>query len=151
MQTEGIKKVFVTALTDVRDSDVEGVGTLRQEGSRRYKWCKFSGANAVQAGDALCYDVTDTNLDTVDLANSALGAGVAMAVHAAAKVTYGWIQLRGQAILRSALGGAVAVGSVVTNVGAAAGVMQLTAAATSLPAGIVVHVANKIVNLTYPD
>lgn len=151
MQTEGMKKVFVTALADVRDADVEGVGVVRQEGSQRFKWCKFSGANAVAAGDAVCYDVTDQNADTVDLANTGVGAGVAVAAHAAAKVSYGWVQTRGRCVLRSAFGGAVAVGSVLTNVGAAAGIMQLTAAATSPPNGVVLHVANKVALLTFPE
>lgn len=147
MAASGIKKVFVTGLLDSVSDDKEGVGCLRREGSKSYKWVKFTGVLAVVAGDFVSYaDVVD--LTTVDKTTAAVGAGVAMAAHAAGVASYGWIQTEGVATLAAAIAGAApAAGNAVTNTGAANGVVTKAAAITDCIVGVIVHVANKIVQL----
>jgi hypothetical protein len=124
----GFTQVFKAALVDVDTSPIEPLGTIRYERNSTYKYVKFSGTNAVAIGDALCYVVTDTALLTVDKANSAVGAGVAVTIVAAGTVQYGWIQIQGVATLSTTTG--ASVGNSLTNVGASAGVLKAIAAHT---------------------
>ncbi len=48
----GMKKIFVTKLTDVKTTDVEGVGTIRFEGNKVYKWITYSEEAAAVEGFA---------------------------------------------------------------------------------------------------
>lgn len=151
MAASGIKKVFVTALGDAPATDSEGVGTIRKEGSKTYKWVKFTGALAVAVGDFVSYaDTVDAT--TVDKTTAPIGAGVAMAAHAAGSASYGWIQTRGVATLAGAIAGTTpAAGNQVTNTGAANGVVTKAAAVTDCIVGVILHVANKIVQLKCGD
>lgn len=149
---DGIKKVFATRLDRVYDQDREGLGTIRFEGGNVYKWVKIVATANISAGDALCYNLTDTNLQTVDRANSAVGAGIAMAAVASGATKFGWIQTRGLATLANTIAGtSPAAGNAVTNTGAAAGVVTKAAAVTDCIVGYIVHAANKIVALSYPN
>ena len=130
---------FTTALTDIDTAAQEFLGTIRFDYNATYKYVKFSGTTAVAVGDFMCYVVTDHTLGTVDGANSALPAGVAMAVHASGSVTYGWIQIRGVATLSTAPGGTLAAGSSLTNAGATAPALTVAApTATAVAVGILV-------------
>lgn len=143
---------FTTALTDIDTTAQEYLGAIRQDVTRDYKYVKFSGTNAVAIGDCVCYVLSDTNLQTVDDANSAVGAGVAVAAHPSGSVTYGWIQIRGMATLNNALAGTTPVaGSVLTNASAGTGALTLITAAASPAVAIAVVVASKIVQLTYAN
>ncbi len=45
---DGAKKIFQTKLTDTSTTDKEGVGTLRWEGNKCYKWILYNnGAGSV--------------------------------------------------------------------------------------------------------
>lgn len=147
MSLSGMKRVFSTGLADNSASDKEGVGTLRREGSKTYKYVKFTGANAVAAGDVVCYaDAVDNT--TVDKANAAVGAGVAVAAAASGAASYGWIQTGGIVTLGAAIAGAApAAGNMVTTTGATAGQVTKIAAVTDCIFGVIVHVANKIIDL----
>jgi hypothetical protein len=101
------KVLFQTALTDIKSSDVEGIGALRNDVSGNvYRWVYNIGASAMAAGGcAFVHDSAgslSTALTTVDRATaSSLGmdglAGIAMAAitSSAGASPYGWIQCRG--------------------------------------------------------
>jgi hypothetical protein len=132
--TAGIKKVFRTALTDVKLADYEGVGTLRFEGNAIYKWVAFNGTTAVAAGTPVCYVTSDITESTVDGALSALPAGISNNAVSALGGTitgnqYAWIQLTGPTTLANAPSGSPAVGSVLY-IGSTAGTLGVVTAAT---------------------
>lgn len=99
-----LKTLFQTALTDIKDSDVEGVGVLRyDEDGNIYRWEKNRNATAWTAKQPVCYDAG--NVGTSALFKSAnqpvtadlmLAAGIAMAaVEASGSDCYGWVQVQG--------------------------------------------------------
>ncbi len=114
MSNESMKKVFQTKLTDTSTTDLEGIGVLRFEGSRVFKWIKYNDGTAVAAvAGNFCYyhgddsvvldsaaEVT-SDLSAAGAAGAEVGAGVLMAVIADA--SFGWIQIKGVAILTTAL------------------------------------------------
>ena len=104
----GVKKIFITKLTDKKTTDVEGLGTLRWEGNKCYKWITYSEeAAAVDgvAGECTYYlpiDGYKNNDVTSDLTASAdIGAGILQA--ALSDNEFGWIQIKGPATLTIAL------------------------------------------------
>jgi hypothetical protein len=114
---KGFKRVFVTAIGDLRNTDVDGIGTLRFEGNAVYKWVKFSGTTAVAVGDPVNYVLSDGQLNTVDTAVSALPAGIAVSALTTAQALltpYGWIQLSGVVTLSHTPSGTVAAGTPLT-------------------------------------
>lgn len=135
----GIKKVFATGLTETKTFDAEGLGTIRFEGNKVYKWVQYnSGAGAVAAvagnvvyyygvsGDAVTGGY-ENNVVTMDLTDGYLGAGVLQAIIATGE--YGWIQIRGPATLTTALS-AGADGNALTHVGATDGTLDVSALVT---------------------
>jgi len=96
------KTIFQTALTDLKDDDVEGVGTLRfDDKGKVYKWVQnLSSDTALVAGQPVCYSdgvAAATRFEGVVQASAAgdeeMFAGVA--VGAIAAEGYGWIQCKG--------------------------------------------------------
>ena len=61
MAGKGIKQVFATRLTDVDTVDREGVGTLRIEGTRWYKYVQINNSTGTSAGVAgdLAYGIVE--------------------------------------------------------------------------------------------
>src|SRR3954462_8838806 len=147
----GSAQAFKAALTDVDTTAQVPLGMVRYEDNKVYKYVKFSGTTTIAAGDVVCYVATDTLCQTVDGANTALGAGVAPVAVASGAVAYGWIQIGGVATLSAALAGSPAVGDGMTTAGAAAPAVTKSAAANSMILANVVHVANKIVLLRAPN
>lgn len=147
----GSPQAFKAALTDVDSTAQVPLGMIRYEDNKVYKYVKFSGTTTVAAGDVMCYVASDTTNQTVDGANTSLGAGVAAAAVPSGAIAYGWIQIGGVATLSAALAGSPAVGDGMTTAGAAAGAVTKSAAANSMILGNVVHVANKIVALRAPN
>jgi hypothetical protein len=145
-----LKQVFVTALTEVDNQAYDTPGDIRVENGCVYKYVKFTGTTSIAAGDALCYVATDTTDTTVDGANTALGAGIAMAAVASGAVQYGWIQIKGVATLSTALAGSPAVGDGLTVNGASAPAMTKASTANQQIGGYTVNVASKIVALDFP-
>lgn len=91
----GVKKVFLTKLTDVSSSDKEGVGCVRREGDNEYIFCK--GVASTVAGSAVVIDESyATALMTKSLAAANHRVGFAKAAIVASK--YGWYQTRGTSI-----------------------------------------------------
>lgn len=102
----GQKRVFLTQLDSVSTTDKEGVGTLRREGNKTYKYVKLQNATAtvaVAAGDAVAYlAATGHNTNTVvsditDADAAPVGAGIVGATIAGVLATayYVWIQIKG--------------------------------------------------------
>lgn len=101
----GLKRVFLTALTDVDSTDKEGVGTLRFEGNKVYKYVKLQNTTATVAGAAntVCaYGLSGIAdhlvvTDNSDSQTKPIGAGVLQAAVAGVAGTayYLWIQVTG--------------------------------------------------------
>lgn len=118
----GVTQTFLTRITDVKTNDVEGVGKLRWEGNKVYKWCKLLNTTATvagAAGDPVAYTAEDGYSDSevcLDLSdadsNFALPAGTVQATITGTSGTayYCWVQLKGADTLNTALGGSAADG-----------------------------------------
>ena len=151
-----MKKIFATKLTDVSSSDKEGIGVLRYEGAKVYKYVKYNtgtGTIAAVAGNVAYYHGDDSYTATVaevtsDLSDSAnLGAGVLMAV--IPNGYYGWIQIKGVATLTTALT-AGADGNALTAVGSTDGTLDVSAAVTDAICAIALDASAKIVLCDFP-
>lgn len=104
----GLKRVFLTPLTAVDTVDKEGVGTLRFEGNKIYKYIKLQNTTAtvaVAAGDGVAYNAeTGHGLHAVvsdmsDADSAPFGAGLVQGTVAGVLATayYCWIQIKGAA------------------------------------------------------
>lgn len=146
-----LKQVFVTALTEVDNQAYDVPGDIRAENGNFYKYVKFTGTTTVAAGDVMCYVSTDTTQTTVDGANTAFGAGVAMAAVASGTVQYGWVQIKGTATLSTAFAGtSPAVGDSMTTNGASAPAVTVAAAILNQVVGYIANVAGKIMSCDFP-
>ncbi|PCJ26715.1 MAG: hypothetical protein COA94_04780 [Rickettsiales bacterium] len=128
----GLKRVFLTPFDTVDTSDKEGVGTIRFEGSKIYKYIQYSEEAAAVAsvvGEVAYYVAASgyaNNDVTSDLsASDAVGAGVLQAI--LADNEYGWIQIKGYAVLTIALT-AGADGDPLTPTGSADGALDVSIA-----------------------
>jgi hypothetical protein len=157
----GIKKVFLTKLTETSTTDKEGVGTIRFEGNKVYKWVKFNnGAGNVASvagnvayyygvgGDAADGDGYELSIVTMDRTDAFMTAGVFQAI--IADGSYGWIQIKGPATLTTALT-AGADGQALTHIGAGAdGTLDVSALVTDQVAAIATDISAKLVALDCP-
>jgi|SRR6185312_6036912 len=150
----GLKQIFKSQLTDIDTSPMEPLGTIRFELNAVFKYVKFSGSNAVAAGDAVCYVATDTNNQTVDGAQTVQAAGLAMAaVATAGGIQYGWIQIKGVQQVNTSWTVPGAVGNALTSVGATYPALAVSAAASSPQVGTVVKTgaaATGVINCDFP-
>ena len=102
----GQKKVFLTPLTGTATTDKEGVGTIRWEGNKCYKWVLYddgTGNLDIVAGDVLVYKAINykNSVVTADLTDAdtlPVGAGLAVTT-VTADQTYMWMQIKGPATL----------------------------------------------------
>lgn len=104
----GLKQAFVTGLTETSLIDLEGIGTIRFENGKWYKWVKYDDGTDtldIVAGDFLCYVALTgytNSLVTADASDSddttPFGAGIAVGT-VTVDQTYMWIQIKGGAIL----------------------------------------------------
>lgn len=157
--TSGMKKVFQTLLADTSTKDKEGVGTLRFEGNRIYKWVKYNnGQNNIAsvAGDIGYYYGVGTNASTggyennvvtADFADAYLGAGVFQAV--IADGSYGWIQIRGPAAITTALS-AGGDGQSLTHVGSSDGTLDLSNAVTDAVVAFATDADDELIVCNFP-
>jgi len=118
---KGIKKVFVTPLTEVSATDKEGVGSVRFEGNKIYKWVKLLNTTATVAGvanDPVAYGAetgAENNLVVVDLSDAdakpiCAGQVLAAVTGTAGTSYYVWIQIKGPADTTTAIAGTPADG-----------------------------------------
>lgn len=156
MGNESMKKVFVTKLTDTSATDLEGIGVIRFEGAKVYKWISYnsgSGTVAAVANSAVVYHgdnavVIDSAADvTMDITDGVITAGVLQAIIANGE--YGWIQIKGVAILNAALTGG-ADGNALTSLGAADGTLDVSALVTDFVSAVALDASAKIVLLQCP-
>lgn len=110
----GMKKVFVTKLTDVRSTDVEGVNTLRWEGAKLYKWVRLQNVTATVAGVAgdMVAFFKETGgedgrvvTDNTDADAKPIPAGMLLGTVAGvlAVAEYCWIQVQGHATVNQTI------------------------------------------------
>lgn len=132
MANAGIKKVFVTPLDSVSESDKEGLGVIRFEGGNIYKYVKYvegTGTLDVADGDVVFYNDYENNEVTADISDTNnIGAGV---VQAAVTETdrYIWIKIKGIDTLNTDVV-AGANGNALTAVGSNDKTLDVSAAAT---------------------
>ena len=98
-QTVGSKVVFGTALTDTATTDIEGIGTLRWDGDKLYRWVKNGEATAQAAGNLVCHQFSNgstaiEHILTPLTADLGFMAGVCISAIPATP-GYGWIQVLG--------------------------------------------------------
>ena len=95
---EGPKRLFFTKVTENRTTDVEGIGTIRQEGDKWYRWIKNADATALVAGQPIVYLITNgeafhEQVDSPITANLNTYGGTVMS--AIPTLNFGWIQIEG--------------------------------------------------------
>lgn len=117
----GLNASFITGLSDVETTDKEGVGKVRLEGGKWYKWVKLYNDTATVAGvagDIACYaketgqETYTVVLDKTDADSKPIGAGALVAAVTGTVDTayYCWVQTKGPATLAVALGGSAGDG-----------------------------------------
>ncbi len=158
---KGIKKVFATGLTETSATDMEGVGAIRFEGNKVYKWVKYnngSGDVASIAGDCAYYygvagdAVTggyENSVVTMDRTDGfGVGAGVFQAIIADGE--FGWLQIRGPATLTQALTSG-SDGGALTEVGAGAdGALESVGADVEAMVAIATDISAKKIICMFP-
>lgn len=136
----GIKQVFIQALTEISTVLKDALGDIRWEGNKCYKYIVYAeGAAAV---DGVAGEVTYYTLDTgyganevtSDLthggsAGAVIGAGVLQAALSGGE--FGWIQIKGLAVLTIDLI-AGADGNAITPQGAADGTLDVVVTTVAL-------------------
>ncbi len=155
------KTTYLTALTDVKSTDVEGIGVLRWQNGKKYKWVEFhSGTSATVASvvnGAIGFLATDTSLTTVCTDTTDCIAGLAAGVTLVAGITdeyYCWIQIGGisGALAVNATGTTPAVGDAVS-LSATDKAFKIDPGITDLKAGVLTDVTGSanLVYLTCPE
>lgn len=145
-----VAQVFKPAIGDLDLTAQASLGTIYELDNKRYKYVKFSGTTAITANDFCCYVVSDELNQTVDQANSVLGAGCAMASLSTGTVYYGWIQISGLVTLNVALD-AGSDGDALTNNGATAGTLRAIDAHAEPQVAIAIDASDKQVCLMCPN
>ena len=110
MSTYGQKTLYRTKVTDIKTNaqgDVEGVGTIRWEGEKCYRWVQNYHTTALVAGEPVCYDpatnlankyervIQPTTATLKYFAGVAMGAIAADSTGSAGDGGFGWIQIEG--------------------------------------------------------
>ena len=155
----GVKRIFQVPLTGTATTDKEGIGTLRREGNKTYKWVKYwvgSGTVAAVAGNVCYYTKDDvsgkgyeSHIVTMDLTDSYdMGAGILMAIIPADG--YGWIQIRGYCLVTTALT-AGSDGNALTASGTGDGTLDVSAAVTDNVVAIALDASAKKILCNFPD
>jgi len=103
----GIKKIFATGLSETSLTDMEGVGVIRFEGNKVYKWVKYddgAGNLDIVAGDVLVYVAVTgyaaavVTADVSDGDTLPIAAGLAVGT-VTVDATFMWMQIKGGATL----------------------------------------------------
>lgn len=160
MTASGFKASFQTALTDTSLTDKEGINTIRIDGNKIYKWVKYNTAAGVVAAVAgnVCYyyapsgdfasEQYTNGIVTSDLSDSAeVGAGVLQAV--IANGSYGWIQIKGQATVTTALT-AGSDGDPLCPTGSTDGTLDVSAAVTDHVCAYAQDISDKTIICDFP-
>jgi len=156
----GLKRIFATGLTETLSYDAEGVGAIRFEGNKIYKYVKYNkGAGSIAAivGDVAYYYALagdgvsggyKNNEVTMDRTDGLVAAGVLQAI--IADTEFGWIQIKGPATLTQALT-AGADGNKLSEVGAGAdGALDVAALVTDGHVAIAFDASAKDIICDFP-
>ncbi|MAH45006.1 hypothetical protein CMI37_04205 [Candidatus Pacearchaeota archaeon] len=153
----GLPQIYVTGLTDTSTTDLEGVGKLRFEDNKWYKWVKYdegAGALDIVAGDVVYYDNAAgsgyvNSIVTADLSDSdEVGAGVVMAT-VTVTATFMWIQIKGVATLSTALT-AGADGDALTATGTTDKTLDIADDDLDAVVGVAIDASAKIIYCDFP-
>jgi hypothetical protein len=109
------KQVFLTELDQFYEDDIEGIGIIRFEGAKVYKWVKFISDIAATA-DRLMFLPFNATIET-EVTNLRLLTPVIAGMNPAdgiAENTFCWIQTRGLAYSDQALNGSPSDGDALT-------------------------------------
>jgi len=143
------RTIFKTALTEVSSSRKDPLGAIRYESGKVYKYVKY--VTVAVAGNACKYladaGYVASEVSATSTSQIILGAGICVAT--AALDQFGWIQIRGRAVLSAA-----ATGSPTANDGVAlSGTAAALAKAVTLVAryGIWVDVSGKVIAANFPE
>ena len=151
-----IKKIFATKLTEFSTADKEGIGVIRREGAKTYKYVKYNqgvGTVAAVAGNMTAYksDVSygpaaaEVSSDVSD----SLTVPAGMLMSAIPHGSFGWIQIKGIATLNTALVSG-ADGNALVMSATTDGTLKVAAAVTEVVAGAAIDASAKIVALDCP-
>jgi hypothetical protein len=152
------KSIFITRLTDVSDVDTEGVGSIRRENNKTYKWVRYktaAGAVAAVVNNAVGYyaaggvsagETTDVTSDISDTA--AILAGTL--VSAPTNNQYCWIMTRGFVTLATALVSG-ADGNALRLSASTDGTLKVGAAVTEHMGAIAIDASANLVFMICPD
>jgi hypothetical protein len=160
-------QLHVSALTDVDVSARDPIGSIRYDQNLVFKYVQFGASStgqvtaALASGDIACYVVGTAgpgslldNMQLVDSANSAVGAGVVQATISASGGPYfGWIQIKGVANLDQTVGGSPSAGNGLTTTSASAKGLTKMAAVTNQYVGVLVDnstASAPVVNVDFP-
>ena len=154
MAETGMKQVWSGGLTRLDLTDLEGVGAHRFEGGNVYKYVKFNdgAANEVGVAGEVCYyhtlDGYKTFTVTSDISDTIeIGAGVLQA--ALDDGNFGWIQIKGAALLTIALT-AGTDGDPLTPTGTTNGSLDLSAAVTDHVCAFAGDISDKEIICDFP-
>jgi len=162
MAARGIKKFFVTGLTELRKSTGEAVddlGDIRFENGKIYKYVDYNEATiSATAGDVVVYKSSTgyaANMVTGDYSEGgvkAIGAGVIGTAISTSERRYTWIQIKGRFTVNVTLGGTATDGSPLTVIGAADKALNLigATAATENQSGIAEDASAKVCIADFP-
>ena len=151
----GFKTTYITKLTDVDTTDKEGVGTLRWEGGKCYKYVKFVDASdTAVVGDGLGYvaDAYPENTvcaDITDMDAQCIPAGVAVAAITATN-SWAWIQIKGLVVVAAAFNGTTPAQGDTLFLLTTDKTFTVDPTVNTRAAGILSHVANKEMILDCP-
>ena len=110
MSEYGIKQLFPDKVTDSSATAKNGLGVLRFEGNKEYRYVQVVD-KALTAGDVACIASTADGIVTADVSGGSQVAAMArgVAVAAIASGSYGWIQTKGVCTIKC--DGSVVTGS----------------------------------------
>lgn len=153
----GLSETFITGLTETATTDKEGLGKLRFEDGKWYKWVLYDDGTAnldIVAGDALCYkaDAYDAHTvvaDETDADALAIPAGVAVAT-VTADQTYMWIQIKGYAVATQTFGGTTPAAGDTLMAGEADKTFTVDPGDNRVRAGFIMNVSGKEMVLDCP-
>lgn len=130
MAEYGIKQFFPDKVTDTSTTQQNGLGVVRFEGGKEYRYVQVVDA-AVVAGDSLCVASTADGIVTKDRSGGSQLAPLVrgVAIGAIAVGSYGWIQKKGIAIVQC--DGTVAAGNGIVPSASTDGVAAPVVASTS--------------------
>jgi hypothetical protein len=152
------KSIFITRLTDVSDVDTEGVGSIRRENNKTYKWVQFrvgAGAVAAVVNNAVGYyaaggvSAGETTIVTSDVSDTAaILAGSLVSVPT--NLQYCWILTRGVVTIATALvsgadGNALRLSSTTD------GTLKVGAAVTEHMGAVAIDASANLVFMICPD